>query len=676
MERLLRDLNPEQETAVRTLRGPLLILAGAGSGKTRVITVRIAALVRMGTLPGHILAVTFTNKASREMAERLSGILGQEIASAVTASTFHKLGVHILREFGRHIGLPSEFTILDSDDQLGIVRDCMRQEKVSLERYEPRWIQNQISSLKNAGIAPGERELRMTDVVGSLVERVYVQYANALTRMSAVDFDDLLLKPLRLIRTVPEVLETLRERYRYIHVDEFQDTNGVQMEFLRLLAEKHRNLCVVGDDDQSIYGWRGARIENVLGFDQEFPEAKVIKLTQNYRSTKAILEAANAVIQHNEVRREKELWTASAYGEPVSCRRVETPEAEAELIANEIERIQLEKGKSPEDFGVLFRANSQARALEQALRAASIPYRVVGGMTFFDRKEVKDSLSYLRLVVNPSDELALRRCFSFPSKGIGEGTIGKLLTLARTKKIPVGLAMAYAHEIPGIHRRALNSMTKMAGIFSFRDAIENGKGDAVSAFLSILEQVSFREGLREGAKKPDEARKKWENVEEVLTAFRRFSDKRKGKSTGTDFLQELSLVQQDDNDKEDKNKVVLMSLHASKGLEFPVVFLPGIEERFLPHWRSLESGDVAEERRLFYVGITRAREELHLTGCRVRRLYNKTSQCKASRFLEELPETVQRSMNAKVGLSEEDAHKAAMDQLAALFATPDEPEAK
>ena len=310
-------LNPEQQEAVDTLRGPLLLLAGAGSGKTRVITVRIARLIQVGILPNQILAVTFTNKAAREMAERLGGLVSKETAKRVTVCTFHRLGLDVLREFGREVGLTPGFTILDSDDQAALIRDCMREEKVNLERYEVGWFKNRISALKNDGVLPGTRDLRVTDVIGHLIERVYARYASLLLSMNAVDFDDLLLRPLNLIRSSPKILSKLQNRFRYIHVDEFQDTNGVQMDFLRCLAKEHQNICVVGDDDQSIYGWRGARIENVLSFENEFPSAKVIKLTQNYRSSGAILEAANAVIQNNTVRRAKELWTSSPYGNPV-----------------------------------------------------------------------------------------------------------------------------------------------------------------------------------------------------------------------------------------------------------------------------------------------------------------------------------------------------------------------
>ena len=661
-------LNPEQQQAVETLRGPLLLLAGAGSGKTRVVTVRIARLIQVGILPDQILAVTFTNKAAREMAERLGGLVSKEAAKRVKVCTFHRLGLDILREFGKQCGLSAGFTILDADDQGALIRECMREEKVNLERYEVSWFRNRISALKNDGTLPGTRDIRVTDVIGQLVERVYARYSDLLTSMNAVDFDDLLLRPLKLMETSPSIQTKLQHRFRYIHVDEFQDTNGVQMDFLRCLAREHQNICVVGDDDQSIYGWRGARIENVLSFEQEFPTAKVIKLTQNYRSSGAILEAANAVIQNNTVRRAKELWTSSSYGAPVRYLCVNEPEEEASWIAKKVEAAILERGKQPGLIGVLFRTNSQSRALEQALHERKIRFQLVGGLTFYDRKEVKDAIGYLRWLTNPDDELALRRVLAFPSRGIGDGSIHRLLEYCRAQRMRLGQFFETAgfDMVPGISQRAMKGLRELGELTDIRQAVQLEAGKAVDAFGSCLERVGFRSALLHGSKTQEEGRRKWENVEELLASFRRFEDRRGGSVTGSELLHELSLNQQDTGEEDEEPTVTLMSLHASKGLEFPIVFLPGLEESLLPHWRSLETGDVTEERRLFYVGITRAKEELYLLGCRTRRQFKKTIHCKKSRFIEELPTSVTEG-SGPTEVSEEEAHQAAMAQLAYLF---------
>ena len=668
----LDGLNPQQRKAVLHRRGPLLLLAGAGSGKTRVVTTRIAHLIGTGVLPGHVLAVTFTNKAAGEMAERVASLVGKDTAKLVTVSTFHALGVKMLRENGQAIGVPAQFTIFDAGDQANTVRDVMREARIDADRYDPRFVLGKISAAKNAGLSPDQLGSRPEDVVGRVVAQVYGQYQELLRGFGALDFDDLLLEPLRLLREAPRVLEHYRERFRYLMVDEFQDTNGVQMELCRLLAEEHRNLLVVGDDDQSIYAWRGARVENVLAFEKRFPDAVVLTLDQNYRSHGNILAAANGLIRHNRVRRDKTLWTASGDGERVRYVRMRDPESEARFIGTEIERLRYAEQRPLSDFGVLFRTNGQARALEEGMRFASLPYNLVGAYKFFDRKEVRDALCYLKLLVNDRDEASLRRALSFPPSGIGPGSIGRLSELARSRRISMLEAMRAAREVRGLNGRIQAAAEAFSGLVS-RHAAQLGPGRPIVPVLkSLFAELRFYEALVASGDKREVVQSRWRNVEELLNGVGAYESRRGADASLDEYLRKIALDSRDEEDASVvQDKVTLMTLHAAKGLEFPVVFLTGLEEQLIPHKRSVDDGDVDEERRLLYVGITRARERLVMTGCRIRKRFSETQRCLQSRFLDEIPpETLTREDRSSGDVEDEAcpaAREAAFARIAALF---------
>ena len=667
---LLADLNPPQREAVVHRGSPLLLLAGAGSGKTRVVTTRIAHLIATGALPESILAVTFTNKAAGEMQARIGSILGADIASRVTASTFHRLGVRILREDGHHVGIPPGFTILDSDDQIAAIRDVMRAQNVDMERYEPDWVLHQIGRSRNA--SRPYRELVGASAprnVVQIVERIQAGYDAQLRAYQSVDFDDLLTQPLRLLQERPEVLQKYRSRFQHVHVDEFQDTNGVQLELVRLLSEEHRSLCVVGDDDQSIYAWRGAQPSNILEFERWFPDAHMIALTQNYRSTSAILDAANAVIANNRSRREKSLWTSGNRGEDIQIVKVPGPEEEAERVVSDIERCQMVERRRYSDFGVLFRANSQARALEEAFRMAGVPYRLFGARTFFDRKEIKDSIAYIKAILNPADEVAIRRAMAFPSRGIGPATIQRVMDHARSRGISFADALVGVAQIGGINQRIRQSCADFARIFGEKEALERPGPGAAARVLEILREARFREAVLATSKDFASGHGRWSRVEDFVDGIRAWLARGDQSKTLGDYLRHLSLETRDD-DSSERDEVSLMTLHSAKGLEFPVVHLVGVEEGFLPHWRSVETGDVDEERRLFYVGITRAQVKLTISHCTLRRKRGDTVRCVPGRFLAEMPDDGVVRLDRTKGEegSDEGGREAARARLASLFA--------
>jgi len=483
-----------------------------------------------------------------------------------------------------------------------------------------------------------------------------------------VDFDDLLTQPLQLFQGYPKVLQKYRDRYRHVHVDEFQDTNGVQLELVRLLAEEHRSLCVVGDDDQSIYAWRGAQTSNILEFEQWFSDAHLIALTQNYRSTATILEAANTVIQNNRTRREKSLWTAGNQGEDISILKVPSPEAEAERVVADIERSQLVERRRYAEHGVLFRANAQARALEEAFRMAGVPYRLFGAKTFFDRKEIKDSLAYFKAIVNPADEVSIRRAMAFPSRGIGPATIQRVMDHARQKNLSFAESLADVGSIAGVNQRIRQSCLEFAAIFHRRELLEKPGPGAAAVVLEVLREVRFRDGLLAMSKDFTAGHGRWARVEEFVEGIRAWLARGDQSKTLGDYLRHLSLESKDD-DSGDRDEVSLMTLHSAKGLEFPVVYLVGVEEGLLPHWRSAETGDVDEERRLFYVGITRAQVKLTISHCTHRRKRGDVIRCTPGRFLDELPEEGVVRLDRTRGEEGSDdlAREAAMDRLASLF---------
>jgi DNA helicase-2/ATP-dependent DNA helicase PcrA len=622
----LSGLNPAQLKAATTTEGPLLVLAGAGTGKTRVITTRIAYLLSRGVHASNVLAMTFTNRAAREMRERVNRLVGKQ-GEELTVGTFHSFCVRALRENAKLVGLPVTFTICDASDQLAAIKSVMRELRVHESAMHPAAVQARISLAKN-------RLETQNDVSHDLVADVWTRYQEYLTRTRSVDFDDLLLMTLRLLQSSSEVKSRFRDRYRYVLVDEYQDTNRPQYEIVREICSGHRNICVVGDDDQSIYGWRGADIQKILGFDRDFKGATVVRLETNYRSTTPILDAANAVIRQNPSRHEKTLHSARGDGSPVRLTRLRDEMMEAQFVVEEIQKL-VRRGESKlEDIAVLFRTQVQPRAFEAELRGAGIPYVLVGGMSFFDRKEVRDVIAFLKLVVNPDDETAFLRIINTPPRGIGKTTIDKAVEAATERGVSVRVVFDGGADLPpaaeeGYHRlRNVISQTSLA---------DNG-GDLVAGLKELLDRLDYRAEVRRLYPDPMTREARWAAVEEVFNFAENYSRK-KAQPTLSGFLEELALSSGDDvEDRRDDpgHAVTLMTLHSAKGLEFPHVFLVGLEEGLLPHARSVEEGGVEEERRLAYVGITRAMKTLTISYCAERAKYGKRAAAMPSRFLFEM----------------------------------------
>ena len=636
-ERIVQGLNPQQLEAVKATDGPLLIMAGAGSGKTRVLTQRIAYLmVEKGINPYNILAITFTNKAAREMRERIGKVMGGA-ADEVWISTFHSMCVRILRRDIDRIGYNRNFTILDSTDQLSVIKGILKDKNIDPKKFDPRAILGSISSAKNELITPEELSKQTGSYYEQIVHDVYEEYQKKLHKNQALDFDDLIMKTIGLFQRVPEVLEYYQRKFQYIHVDEYQDTNRAQYMLVKLLAARFQNLCVVGDSDQSIYGWRGADIANILSFEKDYPRANVIMLEQNYRSTKKILLAANEVIKKNSNRKPKNLWTENNDGQLITYFRGDTEQSEAQFVAGKIQELAQKENRELSDFAILYRTNAQSRVMEEVLLKSNIEYSIVGGIKFYDRKEIKDILAYLRLISNPDDDISLQRVINVPKRGVGSTSLDKISRYAQMNGISMYKALHEMEHI-GVSPKITNACSE------FRDLIRNYT--AMQEYLSVtelVEEVLEKSGYREmlKAEKSLEAQSRLENIDEFLsvtTAFEKSSDDR----SLIAFLTDLALVADIDRlDEEDKvqESVVLMTLHSAKGLEFPVVFLMGLEEGVFPHSRSLmEEEEMEEERRLAYVGITRAEEQLFITNAQMRTLYGRTSMNPVSRFISEIPQ--------------------------------------
>ena len=633
-------LNEQQKEAVYHTEGPLLILAGAGSGKTRVLTHRIAYLIEeKGVNPWNILAITFTNKAAGEMRERVDRLVGFG-SESIWVSTFHSMCVRILRRHIELLGYDNSFTIYDTDDQKTLMKDICKLLQIDTKIYRERSLLAAISQAKNELITPEEYRIQAQgDYSRQRIASVYEEYEKQLRANNALDFDDLLLKAVQLFQTQKDVLEYYQERFRYIMVDEYQDTNTVQFELVRLLAGKYRNLCVVGDDDQSIYKFRGANIRNILDFEQVFPDAKVIKLEQNYRSTENILNAANAVIRHNHGRKEKTLWTDNGEGKKINVRQFDTAFDEAEYIVDDI-RKQVEKGESAyHDHAILYRTNAQSRLFEEKFVTANIPYKIVGGVNFYARREIKDLLAYLKTIDNGRDDLAVRRIINVPKRGIGLTSINRVQEYAAGREIGFYEALRAVDLIPGIGRGA-------SRLESFVALIEHFKTDAEEMTISelmqeIIEETGYIESLQQEGE--EEAQSRIENIDELLSkisAYEEVCDEQDEPATLSGFLEEVALVADIDSLDESSDYVVLMTLHSAKGLEFPHVYLAGMEDGIFPSYLTITSDDpeeVEEERRLCYVGITRAEEELTLTCARRRMIRGETQYNKMSRFLKEIP---------------------------------------
>ncbi|MDA0271414.1 MAG: UvrD-helicase domain-containing protein [Chloroflexi bacterium] len=635
-------LNPAQRRAVETPGGPLMILAGPGSGKTRVIAHRIAYLVQeAGVSPWRILAVTFTNKAAREMRERVEGLLGPE-AARLSMGTFHSVCARILRRDGEAIGLTRDFVIYDTDDQMSLIRTIEAELQIDPKRFQPRAVLSAISAAKNERRDAAAFQRSVDSYFEEIVARVYEKYEAALRRSGAVDFDDLLGRTLEMFETRPEVQERYAERYLHTLIDEFQDTNLVQYRLARELSSTHRNLTVVGDPDQSIYSWRAADIRNILNFEEDFPDAQVVLLEQNYRSTGHILRASHAVIQQAEGRPEKNLWTENPDGEPVIEFEASYSEEEGQFISGEIRRLIRVDGRSPGDFAVMYRTNAQSRAIEEAFLASGVRYRIVGGTRFYDRKEIRDLIAYLRLIHNEYDTVAFERIVNVPTRGIGARTVAEVSSAAAEAGLsPVAMAhrAAAGDPSPGVPVLASRARGALIAFVQMYDRLRDSRGEAsVSTLLDrVLEEIGYREHLKKTEGEHAEVR--WENVQELRAVANEYQEVEED-STLASFLEEVALVSDvDDPSADQPDSVTLITLHAAKGLEYPVVFLAGMEEGILPHVRSLDDPkQMEEERRVCYVGMTRARERLYLTRAKRRTTYGQLRSNPASRFLSDIPD--------------------------------------
>ena len=635
------SLNDMQKEAVYQTEGPVLILAGAGSGKTRVLTHRIAYLIEeKGVNPWNILAITFTNKAAGEMRERVDQLVGFG-SESIWVSTFHSACVRILRRFIDRLGYDTNFTIYDTDDQKSLMKEVCRYLQIDTKMYKERALLSAISSAKNEMISPEEYRLEAEgDFSRKKIAEVYAEYEKQLRANNALDFDDLLVKAVQLFQTQPDVLEYYQERFRYIMVDEYQDTNTVQFRLIQILSSKYRNLCVVGDDDQSIYKFRGANIKNILNFEEEFPDAVVIKLEQNYRSTSTILNAANAVIRNNHGRKDKTLWTENPEGEKLVCRQFDNAYDEADYIAGAIQKKVKEEGASYNECAVLYRTNAQSRMFEERFVSTNIPYKVIGGVNFYARREIKDLLAYLRTIENGRDDLAVRRIINVPKRGIGLTSINRVQEYAIQKEIGFYEALRAADLIPNIGRAVSRLESFTALIEHFKE--EAGRMTPLALLNDIIETLDYESYLEEIDMEDAESR--IENVEELkskVASYEESCEQTGEQPTLSGFLEEVALVADIDNLDEESDYVVLMTLHSAKGLEFPYVFLAGMEDGLFPSYMTITADDpmeLEEERRLCYVGITRAMKELTLTCARRRMVRGETQYNKSSRFLREIPE--------------------------------------
>lgn len=640
---ILQGLNPQQVQAVKTTEGPLLVIAGAGSGKTSVLTRRIAYLVEEKRVaPWNILAITFTNKAAKEMKEREVKLLGDQ-AESIWMSTFHALCVRILRRDGHLIGYDRDFSIADPSEQVTLVKRILRQLDLDPKQYLPRNILSQISNAKNRLQTPKQYEASAVGPFEKVVADVYKKYQASLERDQILDFDDLIMQTLTLFKASPNTLAYYQQKFRYLLVDEYQDTNEAQYELCRLLADCYHNICVVGDADQSIYGWRGANMENILNFEHDYKNAQTVKLEQNYRSTGHILKAANSVIDHNENRKAKKLWTDKGDGEKVHYYQAQSDRDETRFVLAKIKEEVDKKKRRYQDFAVLYRTNAQSRGMEETLVEANVPYQIVGGHKFYDRKEIKDIMAYLKLVANPSDSMSFNRIINVPKRGIGQATTTKLAAFA--DEMGGGIYEAIRNvELAPISSAAAKKLLAFSD--QLTSAIAYAQDHTVSELTDkILEDFGYIKALKEEeAQGSLEAAARLENLQEFATVTKRFDDnyneeENPDSSRLSDFLAEVSLLSDQDDLEESDDRVTLMTLHAAKGLEFPVVFLIGMEDNIFPLSRAIKDEDpnqLEEERRLAYVGITRAREELYLTSAYTRMMYGSKQYNSQSRFIGEI----------------------------------------
>lgn len=626
---LLKNLNKEQIEAVKTIDGPVLVMAGAGSGKTKVLTTRIAYLIEEGIPSYNILAITFTNKAAAEMRDRVSNLIG-DVSSFI--GTFHSLGVRIIRENHDVLGLPNNFTIIDSDDTNTIIKKLLKEMNLDSKQYSPSYVRNRISFIKNQMLTDGELDRLFNTPMDKVVVEVYHRYNNKLKTSASVDFDDLLLLPVNLFKERKDILEYYQDKYRYILIDEYQDTNPVQYKLSVMLSNKYKNIFVVGDMNQSIYAFRQADFRNISNFEKDFKGAKVIKLEHNYRSTNNILSAANEVIKHNTERKDLKLFSDNGDGVKIKYMRAYDEKHEIALVIDEIKHL-LSEGYKNEDIAILYRTNAQSRAIEDIFLAKGIPYKVFGSYYFYNRKEIKDLISYLRLIYNPHDEISLRRVINTPKRGIGESAIAAIEERAKQQNISMFDALETRKELE--FKEIIEDLIKRSESLSLTELIDE-----------VLERSGMKKELESSKALEDEIR--LENLMEVKSITASFEE-RTGSANLGDFLEEVSLIADISNHTEDGDVVTLMTLHSAKGLEFPVVFLVGMEEGLFPHNMSLMENNLEEERRLCYVGITRAKERLYLTNAKRRMLYGKENMNIPSRFISEIDE----KLIEKIGPKEE-----------------------
>ncbi|MEX3625437.1 DNA helicase PcrA [Viridibacillus arvi] len=642
---LVAGLNKQQKQAVVTTEGPLLIQAGAGSGKTRVLTNRIAYLVSQGVKPWNILGITFTNKAAKEMRERVSQVVTTN-ANDIWLSTFHSMCVRILRKDINRIGYTKAFTILDPADQLNIVKKVMAEElNLDIKKFQPREMLGAISDAKNNLLTPEMYAKNQEgDYLGETIAMVYKEYQDTLMRNQSLDFDDLIMKTVELFQVCPDILSAYQEKFKYIHVDEYQDTNFAQYTLVNMLASKYRNLCVVGDSDQGIYSWRGADIKNILSFEKDYPEALVILLEQNYRSTKSILKAANGVIKNNEERKDKQLWTNNSQGSLIKYFHAEDEQSEAHYVTQQIKQLVNSGERRYSDFAVLYRTNAQSRVIEEVFMKSTISYKMVGGTKFYDRLEIKDILAYLRLIANPNDNVSFSRIVNVPKRGIGKTTITQIEQYARKNKKSMFEALYNIHEI-GVTPRSINKLIEFREMLQVWIQMQD-----YMSVTSLLEDFLDRTGYRNIYTGSSDAESRLENIDEFLSITQHFEADSNDTSLIA-FLTDLALISDIDTVDDEDDQVLLMTVHGSKGLEYPVVFIIGMEEGVFPHNRSLSEPDqMEEERRLAYVAITRAETQLHITSAMKRTLFGRTNFNQPSRFINEIPDELiqdQDDNNAK-----------------------------
>jgi len=628
----LQELSPVQQEAVKAVNGPVMIVAGAGSGKTRVITYRIAYLIECGVPAHQILALTFTNKAASEMRKRIDALVGEK-ANELWMGTFHSMFARILRREAELLGYSRSFTIYDSDDSLQLVKKAMERLNFSKDQFNPQAVRAKISSAKNGFVNPAQFEDMARDIFDEKAARVYAEYDKLLKNNNAMDFDDLLVNPIRLFEKSQDRLVRYQHRFKFILVDEFQDTNRVQYIVTKMLSAAHRNICVVGDDAQSIYSFRGADIQNILNFPKDYHECQTFRLEQNYRSTKSILAAADKLIRYNQEQISKRLWTANPQGEPIDVVECSDDREEGYQVVEAIQHEILSHKLDLKDFAVLYRTNAQSRSLEDALRRSSIPYTIVGGIRFYERKEIKDVLAYLRVVVNPKDGESLSRIINYPPRGIGDASLERVQAFAASQGLGLYDALGSLDKISDLPERSRKALKQFVE-FIQKHVTLRGQMSLSEFVRTMVDELGILTMFKD--ERTADSMNRWENVQELLSAVSEYADEHDGGSL-EQFLEEVSLVSDIDTYEGSRNLVTLMTLHASKGLEFPVVFIAGIEEGLLPFSSSsIEHSNLEEERRLFYVGITRAQRKLYLTYARMRYRYGDPTYLAQSRFLSEI----------------------------------------